>query len=322
MIDIELIKNVKRVIVHKNCPDGLASAMILHHALPSARIEFVQYGEERNSLQPSEGILFCDMSPPENRVQEFINAKAVVLDHHEGQQNIVELFKKNGSFGYEPGVSGAVLAYKEIWIPIMGNKFEDNHCDLIERFATMVGIVDTWQRHDPNWEEAQSTCCALMFYGPDFFFNCRQTNLPILFQDELEVGRLIYKKRQKRCIQIIENSMIYIMQPGIFEAGIFEDSSDDKIISDVSDTMRQDPRMKNIDICVGFSMIISEAKPNWRYSLRSVNEKINVNLIAKASGGGGHAKAAGMVSTIGLDDPISTARAMIIRGLSISGQRP
>ncbi len=44
MIPIETLRAVRTIITHANCPDGVASALILHQALPNAAIVFLAAG--------------------------------------------------------------------------------------------------------------------------------------------------------------------------------------------------------------------------------------------------------------------------------------
>src|SRR5580692_9774768 len=72
MIPISKLAGVDTIIVHDNCSDGLASAMILKDALQQAgrrpkipEIRFIQHGTAAcRSLEPSPNVLFCDFVPP------------------------------------------------------------------------------------------------------------------------------------------------------------------------------------------------------------------------------------------------------------------
>lgn len=142
MIDNDTLDSIKTIVVHDNCPDGLASAILLHDVLYDAEIKFVQYGTDAyKALTPAPGVLYCDFSPPirtkkvvadgaetyvideEDRakLQEFVAAGTLVLDHHKTAKPIVEAFGDNGRFGdevSEPGVCGALLAYRHVWLPL------------------------------------------------------------------------------------------------------------------------------------------------------------------------------------------------------------
>ena len=122
-LPIEKLKALKVIVSHENCADGLASAMILKDVLPKAKVVFLQYGTpDHVNLVAEEGMIFCDFSPPPARAQEFVDVGAIVLDHHKTAKAVVALFGDLGVFADEkddPGVSGAVLAYREVWLPLL-----------------------------------------------------------------------------------------------------------------------------------------------------------------------------------------------------------
>ena len=81
---LDKLMAVKTIICHGgNCPDGVASAILLHDVLPDAELKFVQYGtEEQKALRATSGMLFADFSPHAETFQKFVDAGAIVLDHH------------------------------------------------------------------------------------------------------------------------------------------------------------------------------------------------------------------------------------------------
>jgi hypothetical protein len=142
MIPIDKLKAVKTIIVHDNCSDGLMSAILLKDAYSQIGLEpelkFVQYGtEDYKKLEPGPNMMFCDFSPniktvkqPDGsflvdesdrpRLQAWVDAGTLILDHHKGAKDVVAGFGDNGVFGDEvtmPGVSGAWLAFREVWMP-------------------------------------------------------------------------------------------------------------------------------------------------------------------------------------------------------------
>jgi len=88
MIPIEAIKQVKRIITHRDCADGTAAAMIAADAIPGAEVVAVAYGPERDALEPGPADLFVDMTPPPAKVDVFVAAGAIVLDHHSGAREL------------------------------------------------------------------------------------------------------------------------------------------------------------------------------------------------------------------------------------------
>jgi hypothetical protein len=159
MIPIEVLRAVKRIIVHANCPDGRASALILHAALPDVEIVEMNYGEPAHeNLVAEPGLLFCDFTPPKARLAEFAAVGAIVLDHHE--RALVEPFGERGVFGEnEKAESGAVLAWREVYTTSRQSVMPGPPHVL----ATFAAIRDTWQRNDPGWDLACAVSEALRF---------------------------------------------------------------------------------------------------------------------------------------------------------------
>lgn len=124
-IDLAKLEAVTTIVTHANCMDGLASAMILLDVLPSAKIVFCQYNTpDYLNLPATPNMLFCDITPPRDRAAEFVTAGSIVLDHHKTAKDIVLMFGANGVFGDEianPGISGAMLAYQQVWVPLISS---------------------------------------------------------------------------------------------------------------------------------------------------------------------------------------------------------
>src|ERR1700735_495224 len=97
MIALDLLRPVQTIVTHADCPDGMVSAILLHDVLPDARIRFVRYGtSDREDMVAEPNMLFCDMTPPEARADQFLEAGAIVLDHHVTAQHLVERFALQG----------------------------------------------------------------------------------------------------------------------------------------------------------------------------------------------------------------------------------
>lgn len=156
MISKEKLLQVSEIITHVNCADGIASAIILHDALPNAKISFVQYGtQEHRNLKPAPvGItLFCDFSPHPETVQEFVKVGAIVLDHHKTAKDIVSAFGDNGVYGDEEtalGTCGAMLAFREVWNVV---EYPSSKHDIYE-LAHLADIYDTHQVSNKLYKKA------------------------------------------------------------------------------------------------------------------------------------------------------------------------
>jgi hypothetical protein len=213
MLDRDLLQRTQVIVCHKNtevaCPDGVASAILLRDALPDAKVMFFSHDELRFAL-PRPGVLFCDICPGEEEAVEWAKHGAVVLDHHRSAEKVVRAFERSGHGVFadereEPGVSGAVLAYREVWMPTVhpdGPPSSRRHM-VVERFARLAGVRDTWQREDPEWRDACAQAEALQFWPweewpADAFHDDTMSGK---LAGMLNLGYILLEKREQRTRQ-------------------------------------------------------------------------------------------------------------------------
>jgi len=296
MIPIEAINNVKHIITHAHCPDGVASAILLKDILPDAALAFMGYqSRELKALPAGPNMLFCDIVPPEDRAQEFIDAGAIVLDHHKGVKDLIGRFGERGVFADEfddPGVSGAVLAFEHVWKPLYANssgepcseefKAEEN----AKWFALLVGIRDTWQRHHPTWTAACNLSAALQFMPwnhwelkePRFndakeWRNAIKLGMGIR---ERHLDRVNHVVKQARFFESAQKTKVWTM-PGGFHNEFATDAAD--VLGDQA------------DLVVTFDHQW-DGHQDLQLSLRS-RGAFDCKAFCKEYGGGGHTNAAG-----------------------------
>lgn len=299
-------RSVKTIVTHKGCPDGIASAMILKNALPNASVVFVQYGTDLHKTLPAEpGMLFCDMTPPAERVAEFVDAGAFVMDHHKYARSVVEAFGERGAYADEkehPGASGASLAY-ELWL-IM-SRFDSDElrkiCLLdIGEFARLAAIRDTWQTGSDSWVRACEQASVLVTLGEEWFLNKRGSNQPFLTVPEKLLGRLFYERTLRQAKETAERVHIYEHICQGLRVAVMNDTR----TSDVAEAFRATGR--EADLLVGYRYENPERageSPRLVFSLRPLRDGIDVGLMAKSMNGprmtgGGHSKAAGFSLTV------------------------
>lgn len=294
MLKIKDLERVKRVIVHGKCHDGMASAIFLYDAF-GIEPEFLCHGTpEYQNLEATPNMLFCDISPPSDRYQEFIDAGAIVLDHHKKAEDIVRAFGDKGVFADEvedPGVSGGTLAFYHVWLPmanegLIANSHRVSKSRIIKfKFlADLVGVADTWQKHDPRWDRARYLISALVFYSWDYWKTA--LNMHFDLSREMEVGRLIYEDRL--AMAKVKAEEVHHFECGDLKVGVFNDLGN--FTSDVAEVLRG----QGINLVVGFSYYTSQNKNYLRLSLRS-DGTVDVSALAQFADpqGGGHTKAAG-----------------------------
>lgn len=289
MLNLEELRKVEMIVTHENCPDGMASAMILRDVLPKARIAFLQYGMEGYANLPVvPHMLFCDISPPRGRAHLFVEAEAIVLDHHKTAKDVVELFGDRGVFADEkerPGVSGAVLAYEEVWLPLMPPgvmKGDLSPLNPVGRFARLAGIRDTWQKNDPEWPVACSQANALLFYPVEHWMSNR---VSYLTENEMAIGRIVGQKRESTLAKVCERVFAWTYRDvriAILSIG--------NLVSDAAEVLRNE-----FDLILSFSYTIDpiHKQPKLLVSCRSGETDFDVGKLAQHFKGGGHTKAAG-----------------------------
>ena len=283
-MNAEKLKAAKIIVTHVNCPDGMASALILNDALPDAEVRFVGYGQpEREAMKAEPGMLFCDMTPPEARVKEFVDAGAIVLDHHVSSKHVVEAFGEDGFYVDIPGASGATLAMSA-WKQI-------TTCEPLSRmndFAILAGIRDTWQRDSKHWKTACEQAAALTALPFDTFLRILQMKGWIELDRFIgQIGRGLYAKKME-AVKRAAGKLFFRYAAG----HVIAYTSGTALTSDLAELL--DEQNCSPDIVVGVSF---EGDPEGEgvrlnYSLRSHNG-FDCAAFAKAQGGGGHKAAAG-----------------------------
>ena len=280
----DLLDAVTTVVTHDNCPDGLASALILHDALPHARILFAQYGTPELLDLPAEpGMLFCDITPAHERADAFVAAGAIVLDHHKTARKVVESFGERGVFAdeaAEPGVSGALLAFRSVWDHLVPEGATDrSRRDAVSRLAVLAGVRDTWQRHDARWDVACAQAEALMLWPREKWLELG----PAGWERFLEIGPTMLQKQAERVKRGIAKAWRHTV------AGlrvVVLDGVD--VVSDAAESLGAEA-----DLVVGFAYRAREGSNlELVFSLRS-HADFDCSAFAKLHGGGGHTRAAG-----------------------------
>lgn len=287
MIDPGKLRRVRTIVTHDNCPDGLASAILLHDAIPEAEVRFVQHNTAALiDLPATPNILFCDIAPPRARVAEFIAVGAIVLDHHKTQRDVVEAFGEDGVYAdeaREPGVSGASLAYREVWDPIVGGQATPIERTRAMEFARLAGIRDTWQRSSPHWRDACAQAEALFFYPRErFLFEAPFGVEYVDFATMLDLGQILLERHERNVQQTLDGAYRRTSKKGT-KLTIFEGLTHTSDGAEIETTA---------DLVVGFHYAVVDTHPSVIFSTRSRGD-FDCSALCRSYGGGGHTHAAG-----------------------------
>lgn len=283
-LDRAALDAVETVVVHGSCPDGMASAVLLHDALPDARIVFAQHGTDAYQDMRSEPyMLFCDLVPPPERAGEFVRAGAIVLDHHVKVRNVVDKFGHAGRYG--DGESGALLAFRYVWDPICGGERENKVRATARHFAELASVRDCWEREDPRWNEACAQASALLFYGQDEWLDLARpfwpSSQPIL-QERIRVGGISHANKLRGLKRSLDGA--YWTRTGRGCRVVMVNGGS---ISDLAEAIGD-----KADVVLSFNYDVDDGVPSLKVSARS-HGGVDVGAVAVRYGGGGHQKAAG-----------------------------
>jgi oligoribonuclease NrnB/cAMP/cGMP phosphodiesterase (DHH superfamily) len=286
----KIATEAKIFITHANCPDGMASAMIARSVRADIPVLFMAHGsDEYKNLVAEPGMVFCDITPPAERADEFIQAGAIVLDHHKSAEELVKRFDSRSKFASEynePGVSGAMLAYRHFY-----NDGPENPADIVYQFAYLAGIRDTWQKNSPDWHKACQQSELLTFYPKDkWFLESGATDWHLYTTSMLSLAPVILEKKLDKAKSLLNKAYVYEM----FNRKIAIISSTDT--SDAAD----EAALLGVELIIGFGYAYEHDKLMMKVSMRS-KSNIDVDVIAAANGGGGHSKAAGFTKLISID---------------------
>jgi len=331
MIPIETLKQVTHIYCHGHCPDGLASAMILKDAFRmlgmSPRIEFLTHGtpEHQVATDTIEQVLFCDIAPKAGAGSWLVREKwPIVLDHHVGAKAVVESFGSLGVYAdaeKEPGVSGAVLAFREVWKPIWDvwdqqeKPVPPTPKNAVQDFAYCVGARDTWQTKVSNFVRGQWISKMLMSKPAAWWLDesghgTTMHHAPYLSANEIEMGRALFEAHEEAVRQAVEQCVMTVVASQVppppltgritpYVLYVFQEQAVGfRLCSDVSEALRE--KQKIAGVVAGFSYVVDKpgGQPRLLYSLRGLGG-FDVQRFATANGGGGHKAAAGF--SISLD---------------------
>ena len=295
--------SAKTFVVHENCADGMAAAMLLHEMNRDAEVVFCQYSTSQHKQLPATtGMVFADFSPPADRVEEFRQVGAVVLDHHHTQQAVVEAFGEDGVYSDEPGVCGATLVYRAFWQPLVHTGAIRNDVPLRDKFAaklaTLAGVYDTWQTQSPLWEEAHTQAEVLRFLPPESLLEIPFTLLVERWDSHfLWLGGILRKKGRTHVSKVIDGGYRFTTQRGT--RGIIL-SSRGSVTNDAAEALGSE-----VDLVISAFYAYDSLKDSYPKVVLSCRSKTDydVSKLCKFYGGGGHAKAAAVTLGLAPGDP-------------------
>lgn len=271
-------------IHHNKDLDGFSSGAIVKLKFPDATLIGWDYAEPIPEIPSGEDIVMIDISFP---IEEVIalrqrSKSLTLIDHHISFKKEFDAalshvpFENHGiNYVYKDGRAACEIGW-EYFFPDIDTPYA----------ITLLGEYDTWRNQDEKrwnnqilpFQYAMRISCT----SPDTFPIELFDNDDLLIGDTIDIGKAVLKYQEQGDMLACKRSA--------FEATI----SDKKAIclnarAFSSNTMQTVYDPEKHDLMLGFEF----TGKKWTVSLRSAKPDIDVSLIAKSRGGGGHKAAAG-----------------------------
>jgi len=277
------------ILFHYPCQDGLTSAWVAHnfHNNQNKEIELypIQHGKEINLKRLiNKKVICCDYAPPLQVLNEIekIASSITIIDHHISSQKA--LVDKTYAI-FDMNKSGVGLTWDYF--------YPDNHIPL---FLEMVQDRDIWSWKIPYSREFTSgfstVCSSINMYDFDKLFElCYElytNDSRINFY--IDIGNIINKSNLLKCKYLALDHSKKINKYNNYNVCIVNCSSE--LSSDLGNMLAS---TDNIDFAALWRY--NHPKEEYYISLRS-DDKVDVSIVAKEFGGGGHKNAAGFSTKI------------------------
>lgn len=283
------------VIHHNKDLDGFSSGAICKLRYPDAKLIGWDYKDPIPDLEQfkDQDIIMIDISFPTDVIKQLVEIAnhLTIIDHHisfakdfyRDIQNDVysetmtacEVIKPKLRYVYQLGIAACEIGWNYL--------FPDKP---IPYAITLLGRYDTWRQKEGDWEGEtlpfqyyMRTVCTSAETFPVKAFTAESV---LEISRGVEAGKLILKYQEQQDMLACERSA--------FEAFI-----DGKQVICLNTRAFSSNTLKSVynplkhSFMVGFEF----TGDKWSVSLRSDKEDVDVSLIAKARGGGGHKAAAG-----------------------------
>lgn len=279
-------QNIDIIFYHYPCQDGLTSAWVANKYAKENSLSYALHGLDHDkTLFPvdikDKKILFIDIAPNEERYIKLINESHsfYILDHHKTNQAFFDKLDNKTNFIFDMNKSGCRLAW---------NYFYPN--EHVPEFLLMVEDRDIWK-----WELADSKpfCNGLYTY-----ISCTDTTQEAFdlmtelyyhnnkVKEITEFGRILQKKTDNGIKWTAENAC---KKTYMFRGKkVCMVNASHESASDLGNYL-----VTNYDYDFAILWRYDHVTEMYNISMRSVGDKMDVSLLCKEFGGGGHKNAAG-----------------------------
>jgi len=287
----KIINNNKILIIsHIGDIDGMGAVILGYLAFKNIDYLLIEVNEQQEMLNfikeiDYERIYICDLGI-ENQIGDeinLLNKNILLFDHH-----ISNTYVNKYSFAtVEVTLNGRKTSGTELFYDyLVREKFLKTNNRIID-FVELIRSYDTWDWQSDKNLMAKDLTTLFNILGTTLFINYFTKDLikeeNFIFSNEHQFLIDLKEKEINEVIMKCNNAMIKIDFENLIAGVVFSDRYSSLIGSYLSSNQEID-----------FAMVIKMNEN--KVSLRSNNE-INVSIIAKKYGGGGHKNAAGFPLT-------------------------
>lgn len=285
-----------------HCPDGFASALAAwQYYGDDAQYLPVTYGQPPPDIPPDHHVLIVDFSYPAEvllalrQAHVALGSTVTVLDHHASAQRDLETMTRARLAGltilFDMAESGATLTWK--WLQTRGAVPEPSHQpdvwaaveDAMPRFYAYIRDRDLWQ-----WALPFSKEVSLALQTQERTWDSWEAFLVALDDDQgfatiVAEGTAI-RRYSEQLVREQANRAV-VAQIGGYPVPIVNATT---LFSEVGDYLCT---TQDIPFCA-YYYLRSDGKVQW--GLRG-HDRVDLSMVAKGYGGGGHRNAAGFVTS-------------------------
>lgn len=273
-------------VYHGNCADGFTGAWVINEWAKEHGhvIEFfgASYGGEPIPPINQRHLIFVDFSLKRDemiKASKFASS-VTVLDHHKtAEENMLDLEPElycASEIVFDMNRSGCEIAWDYFFENKPGPKALANIADR-----------DLWQFKLPNTKEVAISVFSYEYHFNNWDFIMNPDNYDKLVSDGVAIDR----KHTKDVIELFGNSLVWETietDKGTYNVPTFN-------VPYFHSSELGHHAMEQLDIPFALCWQINDTG-KYKYSLRSIDGKEDVSVIAKYFGGGGHRNSAGFES--------------------------
>lgn len=238
----------------------------------------VQYGEEMPLMDQGSEVYIVDFSFKRDVLKGLADVmdKVVVIDHHKTAMADLEGFEhEKAEIHFKMELSGAVLS----WFHFIGNDTAENPPKLIEHIQDR----DLWKFRMKGTTEVHEFLCSFSYNPALWDYFVRHMSIEEIYKQ----GSVLIRSRDRMVSNLAKNAYRIT----------FEDHRVITVNSPVYTSELAHHLLGEYRDC-HLAMVTSELEGRKIHSLYSRNsDDIDVSVLAKKHGGGGHTHAAGFVVT-------------------------